>query len=146
MAVKKIPEGYGTVTPYLVVKDAAKLMDFIKAAFGAQELFRMDGPDGRVAHAEAQIGTSRVMMGSPMEPGKETKAMLHLYVEDCDAMYEQALKAGATTDRAPADQFYGDRSAGVKDPFGNYWYVSTHVEDVSPEEMERRMQKMATAK
>ena len=146
MAVKKIPEGYGTVTPYLVVSDAAKLLDFIKSAFGAQELFRMEGPNGRIAHAEAQIGTSRVMVGEPMEPGRDTRAMLHLYVEDCDAMYAAALDAGATSDRVPADQFYGDRSAGVKDPFGNYWYVSTHVEDVSPEEMERRMQQMATAK
>ena len=146
MAVKKIPDGYGTVTPYLVVSDAARLMDFIKEAFGAKELFRMNGPNGRIAHAEAQIGTSRVMMGEPMEPGKETKAMLHLYVEDCDSMYGAALNAGATSDRAPANQFYGDRSAGVKDPFGNYWYVSTHVEDVSEEEMERRMQQMATAK
>jgi PhnB protein len=146
MAVKKIPDGYGTVTPYLVVSDAAKLLDFIKAAFGAKELFRMNGPNGRIAHAEAQIGTSRVMVGEPMEPGRDTKAMLHLYVEDCDELYGAALKAGATSDRAPANQFYGDRSAGVRDPFGNFWYISTHVEDVSEEEMTKRMQAMANAK
>jgi PhnB protein len=143
MAVKPIPDGYTTVTPYLVVSDAGTLMQFVKDAFGATELGRMNGPDGRIAHAEAKIGTGRVMMGSSPTPGSETKAMLHLYVEDCDAMFHRAVAAGATIEREPATQFYGDRSGGVRDPFGNFWYISTHVEDVSVEEMSRRFEAMS---
>ncbi len=139
MAVKKIPDGYKTVTPYLVVPDATKLLDFVKAAFGAKELMRFAGPDGRVTHAEVMIGDSHVMMGSSPTPGSETKAMLHLYVDDCDAWFKRAVAAGAKVEREPADQFYGDRTGGVLDPFGNFWYMATHVEDVSEEEMKRRM-------
>jgi uncharacterized glyoxalase superfamily protein PhnB len=142
---KPIPEGYGTVTPYLCVSDAAKLIDFLKQAFDAQLIFKMDGPGGRIMHAEMTIGDSRIMLGQP-EPGKETNAMIHLYMPDTDATYKRALAAGGTSVREPADQFYGDRSAGVRDQFGNQWYIATHVEDVSKEEMERRMAAMkATA-
>jgi PhnB protein len=142
---KPIPEGYTTVTPYLCVSDAAKLIDFLKQAFDAQLLFKMDGPGGRIMHAEMTIGDSRIMLGQP-EPGKETHAMIHLYMPDADASYKRALAAGATSVREPADQFYGDRSGGVRDEFGNQWYIATHVEDVTPEEMDRRMAKMkATA-
>jgi PhnB protein len=140
-----VPAGYATVTPYLCVTDAGKLIEFLKQAFDAQLLFKMDGPGGRIMHAEMTIGDSRIMLAQP-EPGKETNAMIHLYLPDVDAVYKRALAAGATSVREPADQFYGDRSAGVRDQFGNHWYIATHVEDVSEEEMQRRMAKMkATA-
>jgi PhnB protein len=138
MAVNYMPEGYGSVTPYLTVKNVEKLITFIKTAFDGKELFRMNGPDGRVAHAEMQIGTSRVMMGESPE-GRVMNAMLCLYVPDCDAVYQKALAAGATSTREMADQFYGDRTGGVKDMTGNEWFISTHIEDVSEEEMEKRM-------
>jgi PhnB protein len=140
-----VPSGYATVTPYLCVADAAKLIEFLKQAFDAQLLFKMDGPGGRIMHAEMTIGDSRIMLGQPA-PGQETHAMIHLYLPDTDAFYARAIAAGATSVREPADQFYGDRSAGVRDPFGNQWYIATHVEDVSEEEMGRRMAAMkATA-
>jgi len=138
MAVKPIPEGYHTVTPYLAVKDAAGLLDFLKQAFGAEEQFRMDGPDGKVGHAEARLGDSIIMLGDA--PDQPMPAQIHLYVEDCDATYKRALQAGGTSEREPADQFYGDRSAGVRDSFGNLWWLATHIEDVAPEEMEKRAQ------
>jgi PhnB protein len=136
--VKPIPEGYHSVTPYLTVTGVGKLMEFLERAFGAQVTHKMDKPDGTVWHAEMQIGDSRVMMG---EAGGEWQPMpcnLMLYTEDVDAVYGRAIKAGATSMREPADQFYGDRSGGVLDPCGNQWWIATHVEDVSPEEMERR--------
>jgi PhnB protein len=136
-----IPPGYATVTPFLCVADAAKLIDFLKQAFAAEVTFRMDRPDGAVAHAEVKIGDSKVMIGQPA-PGQETRAMLHLYVPDTDAVYARAMAAGATSIREPADQFYGDRSGGVRDISGNQWWIATHVEDVTPEEMERRMADM----
>jgi PhnB protein len=136
-----IPAGYATVTPYLCVTDAAKLIDFLTKAFDAQLLFKMDGPGGRIMHAEMTIGDSRIMLAQP-EPGKEMNAMIHLYMPDTDASYKRALAAGATSVREPADQFYGDRSAGVRDEFGNQWYIATHVEDVAPEEIDRRMAAM----
>ena len=136
-----IPKGYGTVTPFLCVTDGPKMIDFMKQAFNAQVMFRMDGPDGALAHAELKIGDSMVMLGQT-PPERATRAMLHLYVPDTDAVYKTALAAGATSVREPADQFYGDRSGGVRDPFGNEWWMATHVEDVSKEEMERRMASM----
>ena len=136
-----IPPGYATVTPYLCVSDAAKLIKFLTQAFDAKLILKMDGPDGRIMHAEMTIGDSRIMLGQPA-PGQETHAMIHLYMPDTDAIYKRALAAGATSVREPADQFYGDRSAGVRDEFGNQWYIATHIEDVSEEEMERRMAKM----
>ena len=136
-----IPQGYTTVTPYLCVSDAAKLINFLTQAFDAKLILKMDGPDGRIMHAEMTIGDSRIMLGQPA-PGQETHAMIHLYMADTDAIYKRALAAGATSVREPADQFYGDRSAGVRDEFGNQWYIATHIEDVSPEEMKGRMAKM----
>ena len=138
MAVQPIPEGYHSVTPYLIVEGAAKLIDFAKAAFGAEERSRMAGPGGAIMHAEISIGDSVVMLSDAMAEFPPTKAMIHLYVPEVDAAYRSALAAGATSEREPADQFYGDRSASVRDAFGNRWYVATHVEDVSPEEMEKR--------
>jgi uncharacterized glyoxalase superfamily protein PhnB len=136
--VKPIPDGYHTVTPYLIVEGAARLIDFMKGAFGAEERGRMDGPGGRVMHAEVQIGDSVVMLSDPAPEFPARTAMLHLYVEDVDRVYQRAVQAGGTSVREPADQFYGDRSAGIDDGFGNQWYIATHVEDVAPEEMERR--------
>jgi len=137
-----IPKGYGTVTPFLCVTDAVKLIDFLKQAFAAELTFRMDGPDGSVAHAEVNIGNSKVMIGQvPAE--RAIRSMLHLYVTDTDAAYNRAIAAGATSVREPADQFYGDRSGGVRDLWGNEWWMATHIEDVSQEEMERRMKAMS---
>jgi PhnB protein len=145
MAVKPIPEGYHTVTPYLIVKGAAKALDFYKKAFGATELFRMPGPDGRVMHAEFRIGDSPVMIGDECPergaagPAGTTPVTLHLYVENVDAFVDRAVSAGATVVRPLANQFYGDRSCGLTCPFGHSWYVATHIEDVSPDEMQKRM-------
>jgi len=139
-----VPKGFGTVTPFLTVKDAARLIEFMKQAFGAQVAFRMDGPNGTVAHAEVKIGDSMLMIGEAPE-GQEVRSMLHLYMPDTDAVYKSALDAGAVSIREPADQFYGDRSGGVRDFCGNQWWIATHIEDVSMEEMQRRMAKM-TAK
>ncbi len=137
-----IPQGFGTVTPFLCVTDAVKLIDFLKQAFAAEVTFRMDGPDGSVAHAEVKIGDSKVMIGQvPAE--RAMRAMLHLYVTNTDAVYNSAIAAGATSVREPADQFYGDRSGGVRDMWGNEWWMATHIEDVSQEEMERRIKAMA---
>jgi len=137
-----IPEGHRTVTPFLRVVDAARLIEFLKPAFGGEVAFRMDGPNGTVVHAEVKIGDSMIMIGqSPAEDA--LRSMIHLYVPDTDAAYKSALAAGATSIREPADQFYGDRSAGVRDFCGNEWWVATHIEDVSKEEMERRMAAMA---
>jgi len=134
-----IPAGFHSVTPYLLVPDVAKEMEFLKKALGATERYQMPGPNGRVMHAEVQIGDSIVMMGQPQNEADLGKAMLYVYVPDVDATYEKCLAAGGTSVREPKTQFYGDRSAGVRDPFGNDWGIATHVEDVSPEEMKRRM-------
>jgi PhnB protein len=138
MTVKPIPEGYHTVTPYLVVSGAAQLIDFMKQVFAAEELSRMARPDGTIMHAEVQIGDSRVMLGQAGGGTEPMPGMLHLYVEDTDVVYQRALQAGATSLREPEDQFYGDRIGGVADSFGNQWWLATHIEDVSPEEMARR--------
>lgn len=137
MAVKPIPEGYHTVTPYLTVKGAEKLIEFVKAAFGAEEMMRMAGPDGAVAHAEVKIGDSIVMLGDAGTAGEAMPATIYLYLEDTDGTYKRALDAGATSLEEPADQFYGDRRAAVIDPVGNHWFIATHVKDPTPEEMER---------
>jgi PhnB protein len=138
-----IPEGHHTVTPFLRVKDAAKLIEFLKPAFGAVVTFSMNGPGGTVVHAEVKIGDSMVMLGQAPPSDAGLQSMIHLYVPDTDAVYKSALAAGATSIREPADQFYGDRSAGVKDFCGNEWWMATHIEDVSQEEMQRRMAAMA---
>jgi PhnB protein len=144
--VKPIPEGYHAVTPYLVVNGGAGAIEFYKEAFGAKELFRMTRPDGKVGHAEIRIGDSCVMLAdeapevearSPKSVGG-TPVMLHLYVEDVDRVFSQAVAAGAIVLRQVKDQFYGDRAGGVADPYGHRWYIATHVEDVSPEEVKKR--------
>jgi len=137
--VKPVPEGYHTVSPYIVIPGVAKLIDFAKQAFGAAEVFSSKRPDGTIMHAEVKIGDSIIMMGEAQGGGKNFPAMLHLYMEGVDAVYQRAIQAGAKSLREPADQPYGDRSGGVEDPFGNQWWISTHVENVSTEELEQRM-------
>jgi len=143
MAVKPIPDGYHTVTPYLVLRDAAGLIEFLQQAFDAEEIERMQAPDGGITHAEVRIGDSVIMMGDANESVPPMPAMIHLYLEDSDAAYQRALEAGATSLREPEDQFYGDRTGGVQDAFGNQWWLATHIEDVSPEEMRRRAEAQA---
>lgn len=143
MAVKPIPEGHHSVTPYLVVPGVAKLIDFLKQAFGAQETERMARPDGTIMHAEVRIGDSMIMMGESSEQYKPMPAAIYLYVEDVDATYKRAVQAGGISQSEPADQFYGDRHGSVKDPSGNLWWIATHKEDVSREEMARRAQARA---
>jgi PhnB protein len=136
--VKPVPDGYHTVIPYIVVPDVAKLIDFAKQAFGATEAHVSKRPDGSVMHAEIKIGDSIIMMGEGGQTWKTFLAMLHLYMEDVDAVYRRAIQAGGKSLREPTDQFYGDRSAAVEDSFGNQWWIATHVEDVTPEEIDRR--------
>jgi PhnB protein len=146
MAAKPIPDGYRTATPYLIIQGAADAIEFYKRAFGASELLRMADPQGRVGHAEIRIGDSVIMLADehpsmgyrgPRSLGGSSVSIL-LYVEDVDRVFERAVQAGAKVQRPVADQFYGDRSGTLEDPFGHVWTVATHVEDVSPEEMERR--------
>jgi PhnB protein len=139
MAVKAIPDGYTAVTPYLIVKDVDKLLQFMKAAFNAQVKEEHRMPDGTVAHADVMIGGAHVMMGQAGGRWPEKLGSIMLYVPDADATYEAALQAGATSVHEMTTQFYGDRSGGVQDPSGVTWWISTHVEDVSPEELQRRM-------
>jgi len=143
MAVKPIPEGFHTVTPYLLVRDVASLIDFLKKAFDAKEFHRSALPDGTVTHADVLIGDSHVMMGAARGEWTAMPAMIYLYVPDTDVLYQSALSAGATSIMAPADQFYGDRNAGVKDPFGNLWWIATRIEDVPAEELKRRHEEHA---
>ncbi|HEY4683892.1 MAG TPA: VOC family protein [Candidatus Acidoferrales bacterium] len=140
MAVKAIPEGYHTVTPYLAVQGVAKLIEFLTQAFDAKEVHRTTLPDGTIYHAEVRISDSVVMMGEPRGEWKPMPGTIYLYVyvNDTDAVYKRALQAGATSLMEPSDQFYGDRNAGVKDPVGNYWWIATHIEDVPPAELAKR--------
>ncbi|HMZ81442.1 MAG TPA: VOC family protein [Acidobacteriota bacterium] len=136
--VKPIPDGYHTVTPYLVVENPANLLEFLTSAFDARVTFASRHSDGSVGHAEVKIGDSMIMIGPAGPQSQPMPSMLYLYVPDTDAVYAQALKAGGVSIMEPANQFYGDRNAGVKDHFGNQWWIATHVEDVSPEELEHR--------
>jgi len=137
--VKPIPDGYHTVTTLLTVPGVNRLIDFLTKAFEGQVLFRMDGPDGKVGHAEMKIGDTIVMMGEPHGEFGPRPCNIYLYVKDVDGVYERAIQAGGKSLRPVQDQFYGDRSGGVEDPCGNQWWIATHVEDVGPEELNRRM-------
>ena len=150
-SVKPIPEGYHSITPYLFVRSAASAIDFYKNAFGATEIVRMVGPNGKIMHAELRIGDSIVMLAdenpptgvmSPQTVGGFSVG-LHLYVENVDAVIQKAVENGAKALRPIRNQFYGDRSGSLLDPFGHMWSVATHVEDVSPEEMKKRMAAMS---
>jgi PhnB protein len=153
MAVKPIPDGYHTVTPYLAVDDAAEAIEYYKNVFGAKERVRMDAPGGKVGHAELEIGDSLVMLSDPFpqastRPPKElggTSASVFMYVEDVDAVVQKAVEAGATVTMEVADQFWGDRFGSVLDPFGHLWSIATHVEDVPPEEMAERAKEAMAA-
>ncbi len=145
--VKPIPDGYRSVTPYLYIDGAAAAIEYYKKAFGATEVLRMPNPDGKLGHAEIKIGDSVVMLAdeseqikafSPKHYGGAPGSIL-LYVEDVDAVFKRAVDAGAKVERPLADQFYGDRTGGIEDPFGHHWYIATHVRDVSPEEMKEAM-------
>lgn len=147
MTVKPIPDGYHSITPYLIVDGAAEVMEFLKKAFDAKEIAcSLKSPDGKVRHAELQIGNSRLMLSDGCSENKPMPSMFYLYVEDCDKAYASAIKAGGVSVKEPTTQFYGDRSGGVRDSAGNQWWVGTHVEDVSPEEMEKRMAEMGKEK
>src|SRR5947207_2416164 len=146
-AVKAIPDGYDSLTPYLCIKGAAAAIDFYKKAFGAVELFRMAQPNGQIGHAEIKIGDSPIMLSdecpeanaiSPNTLGGSSVSIL-IYVEKVDDVFKAAIDAGATETSAVQDKFYGDRMGSLKDPFGHIWHIGTHIEDVSPEEMENRV-------
>jgi len=142
MSVKHIPEGYHSVTPFVNVKGVAQFLEFLKKAFGAEEVMRMPGPDGMVMHAEVNIGDSRLMLSEPMQSPVMTGSF-YLYVSDADAIFKRAIAAGATAVSQPSDQFWGDRMGTVTDKFGNTWSIATHREDITPEEMENRIAKMS---
>ena len=151
MGVKAIPDGYYSLTPYLVIKGAAEAIEFYKKAFGAVETVRMPGPGGRIMHAEVKIGNTMLMLSdenaergylSPTTRGGATSSVM-LYTDDVDATFKKALAAGAKQQTAPEDMFWGDRMGNLTDPFGHNWAIATHKEDVSPEEMQKRMAAMA---
>ncbi len=149
MAVKKIPDGYNRVSPYLIVNGAERALDFYKQAFGAVELFRHKAPDGKIGHAEVRIGDTVIMLADEFPdhdahgPRKfgGSPVSLHVYCEDVDAVAAKAVAAGGKMKRPVADQFYGDRLGTLEDPFGHTWHLSTHIEDVPPEELDRRAKK-----
>ena len=154
MAVKPVPEGYHTATPYLYVRGGVKALDFYKKAFGATELMRMEGPGGSIGHAEIKIGDSPIMLAdespemgarSPESYGGSAVGLM-LYVPNVDETVKRAVGAGAKLDRTVEDKFYGDRMGSIIDPFGHIWYIATHVEDVSPDEMKRRAEAMMAQK
>ncbi|HEY4259797.1 MAG TPA: VOC family protein [Schlesneria sp.] len=150
MSVQPIPAGYHSVTPYLIVSDATRAMEFYQNAFGAVELMRLDGPNGKIMHAEVKIGDSPVMLADEFpemdaispQTLKGTPVSLMIYVEDVDARFKQAIAAGATVQREVQDQFYGDRSGTLVDPFGHVWSLATHVEDVTVEQVKERLAQM----
>jgi PhnB protein len=146
MVVKPIPEGYRTVTPYLVVQGAETLIEFLKQGFAAKEIRRTLHPDGSIMNAEVRIGDSMIMMGEAKGEFKSMPSMIHLYVENADTIYQRAIQAGGASIMEPKDEFYGDRAAGVKDPTGNHWWIATHKEDVSSAEIDKRIKDLFGSK
>ena len=146
MRTKAIPDGYHSVTPYLVIRDAARAIDFYKRALGATETFRFNGPDGKIAHAEIKMGDSVIMLADEMPDSEHrgpqtlggTAVSLMVYVEDVDSQVKRAVDAGARIKQPVKDQFYGDRSGTLEDPFGHVWTIATHMEDVSEDELAKR--------
>jgi len=146
MTVKPIPDGYHSITPYLMVKGASEAIEFYKRAFGAIEIFRLSHPNGQIGHAEIKIGDSSIMLADPCEQGAfrtpqslgGSSVALHVYVEDVDAQFAQAVSAGAKAVKPVFDQFYGDRTGTLQDPFGHIWFLATHKEDIALEEINRR--------
>ena len=153
MPVKPIPEGYHSVTPYLIIKGASAAIDYYKKVFGATEIMRFPTPDGQIGHAELKIGDSPIMLADEM-PGRGyvspktlggTPVSIMIYVNDVDSVFKKAVDTGTTVDQPIKDQFYGDRSGTIHDPFGHVWTIATHKEDVTPEEMKRRMSSLQPA-
>jgi PhnB protein len=148
MTVKAIPDGYTGITPYLSILHASEAIEFYKQAFGAQEVMRLGGPDGRVGHAELKVNEARFMLGEPWDPAvagapRDFSALgLYLYVDDVDAFFNQAVAAGAEALMPPQDMFYGDRSGSLRDPYGYVWSLATHIEDVAPDDLSRRAEAM----
>ncbi|SQF99927.1 glyoxalase/bleomycin resistance protein/dioxygenase [Paucimonas lemoignei] len=150
MSVQSIPDDYHSLTIYLGVKGASEAIEFYKKAFGAVQDFRLDSPDGRVAHAALRVGNSMLMLGEPCDEGVlgspetlgKVPSGLYLYVEDADQVFQRALEAGAEQVMPMTDQFYGDRSGTLRDPYGHVWFIATHKEELSPEEIHRRAQEM----
>ncbi len=148
--VNAIPTGYHSVTPYLVVNDANRAIEFYKQAFGATETVRMGGPGGKIGHAEIKIGDSMLMLADEMQGNRSPQSIggspvsIFLYVDNVDSVFDQAVKAGAKADMPPQDMFWGDRFGKLKDPFGHEWAIATHIEDVAPEEMKKRAQAAMT--
>jgi PhnB protein len=150
MTVKSIPDGYHSVTPYLSIKGAAEAIEFYKRALNATELFRLDMPNGQIGHAEIKIGDSPIMLADPCEEGAflnpqslgGSSVGLMVYVEDVDALFAQAVDAGAEVVEAVQDQFYGDRTGTLKDPYGHVWFLARHIEDLTPEEINERAEAM----
>ncbi len=138
VSIKPVPAGYHTITPYLIVPDVAILVDFLKRAFHAKQFEWNVMPDGTVAHASVKIGDSMLMMGAARGPWKAEPVTLYMYVEEVDHVYQTALAAGGESFQEPKHEFYGDRTAAIKDPAGNRWYIATRVEEVHPEELQRR--------
>ncbi len=141
-SVRPVPEGYHTITPYLVSDNATELIHFIEQAFGGKLMFKMLHDNGRVMHAVITIGDSTIMISDTMEGMQTQTAMLYLYLENADETYKKALNSKATSVREPKTEFYGDRAGAVKDPSGNIWWIATHVEDVSDEELRRRSREL----
>lgn len=145
MTVQYKPDGYHTITPYLLVEGAAEAISFLSEVFDATVTLRMDMPEGRIGHAELRIGDSMLMIADVPAGGKVKTSFLHLYVEDSEALYRRAIEKGATSRREPTVEFYGDRVATFEDRWGNEWFLATHVEDISEEEMSRRAVELANA-
>lgn len=144
MSVKPIPDGYHTITPYMIVEDADKLVEFIQQTFGGELLFQMRNDAGRITHGEMKIGDSMLMLSEAAGEWSPTKTMLHLYVEEVDETFQKALEAGAVSVKEPKNEFYGDRNGCVQDSFGNFWSIATHFEDVSEDELTKRMSAAAS--
>ena len=144
--INPVPQGFHTITPYFIVNNADKFIDFIKEAFGAVENHRSVTHEGRIMHAQLKIGDSFIMMGESAGEWKPMPCTIYMYVPDVDSVYDKALKTGGKKLREPANEFYGDRIGGVEDPWGNQWWISTHVEDVSPGEMKKREEEMMKRK
>lgn len=140
MSVNPIPKGYNTLTPFLVVTNGAEIIEFLKNAFEAEEMYRMTGPDNGIMHAELKLGNSMIMIGEAMADNKPWPNMLYFYTKDVDSVYQKALDAGAKSVNEPANHYYGDRNAGVMDPAGNMWWIATHIEDVTPEQIKKRVE------
>ena len=138
MSAKPIPDGYPAVIPYLMVRDAARFIEFLSNVFGARVTEQLKRPDGKIGHTEVRLRDSMIMLSEASDEHPATPVMLHFYVDDVDAVFDRAVRAGGTVVAPPANQFYGDRSGGVKEPGGNTIWIATHVEDVAPDELQRR--------